>query len=178
MRRSLVVASFPGEARRPTVLSMPLDPPTIAKLFSGVTKTMLDLEFVLAPPALPTADLDLFWSTAVVALPGRQPVAIGISSSESGCLLLGAAMFACELAKVEAEMARDAISELANIAAGEVKRTLRLDQAIALPKLLLGKELGGGAEAGAWRRVLLRSGAVRVVVSISTNQATVEEHTG
>jgi CheY-specific phosphatase CheX len=74
-------------------------------------------------------------------------------------------------------MAEDALSELANMAAGEVKRALRLDQALALPKVLQEVNLSGQTSSNGWAGVVLESPGGQVLVSISTEPQTVKEHT-
>jgi CheY-specific phosphatase CheX len=155
-------------------MECPLPPAKLAELFSAITGPMLQLKFSVSNRG---ADPSLFWRTGIVSIPGERPVAVAISSDQASCTRLTAAMFACTDQDVDLTMAEDALSELANMAAGEVKRALRLDQALALPKVLQEVNLSGQTSSNGWAGVVLESPGGQVLVSISTEPQTVKEHT-
>jgi hypothetical protein len=112
----------------------PLPPPDkMASIVSGVTQTMLGLTFV---PDASTAHRDLSWRTAVLPIAGARPITVGLSSDQTGCRRLSAAMFACPPDQVDHTMMNDALCELVNMTAGLLKRLMSLNQALGLPKIL------------------------------------------
>lgn len=108
----------------------------MANLVSGVTQTMLGFTFAPDEAAGPN---DLAWRTAVLPIAGERPITVGLSSNESGCSQLSAAMFACKLGDVDQTMMNDSLCELVNMTAGLLKSVLSLDQALGLPKILMGR---------------------------------------
>ena len=114
----------------------PLPPPEkMASLVSGVTQTMLGLTFV---PDGTAGHGDLSWRTAVLPIAGERPLTVGLSSNQSGCSQLSAAMFACSPDEVDQTMMNDALCELVNMTAGLLKSVMSLNQALGLPKILSG----------------------------------------
>jgi hypothetical protein len=111
-------------------------PQTMANLVSGVTQTMLGFKFRPDEAAGPGG---LAWRTAVLPIAGERPLTIGLSSDESGCSQLSAAMFACPTADVDQTMMNDSLCELVNMTAGLLKSVLSLDQALGLPKIMMGR---------------------------------------
>jgi hypothetical protein len=65
----------------------------MAALVSGVTQTMLGVSFV--PDASGRSLDSLVWRTAVLPIPGKQPLTVGLSTDQVGCQQLSAAMFGC-----------------------------------------------------------------------------------
>ncbi|MFL5298977.1 MAG: chemotaxis protein CheX [Anaeromyxobacteraceae bacterium] len=112
-------------------------PEKMASLVSGVTQTMLGFTFV---PDDAKAHRDLSWRTAVLPIAGVRPLTVGLSSDQSGCSRLSAAMFACPQTDVDQTMMNDALCELVNMTAGLLKSVMSLNQALGLPKILAGAE--------------------------------------
>jgi hypothetical protein len=112
-------------------------PEKMASLVSGVTQTMLGLTFV---PDDAKAHRDLAWRTAVLPIAGQHPLTVGLSSDQSGCSRLSAAMFACPQGDVDQTMMNDALCELVNMTAGLLKSVMSLNQALGLPKIVAGAE--------------------------------------
>ena len=111
----------------------------MAALVSGVTQTMLGLSFV---PDGTGRNLDsLVWRTAVLPIPGKQPLTVGLSSDQEGCRQLSGAMFGCATDAVDQAMMEDSLRELVNMTAGLVKSTMSLDQARGLPRIVDGKQV-------------------------------------
>jgi hypothetical protein len=110
----------------------------LAALVSSVTETMLGLSFV--PAATVTAHPGLTWRTAIMLVDGPRPVSVGLSSDESGCTKLAAAMFGCKPDGVDVGMINDALRELVNMTAGLIKREMSLDQALAVPSIIDDKQ--------------------------------------
>jgi hypothetical protein len=112
-------------------------PDKMASLVSGVTRMMLGLTFV---PDDDKAHRDLTWRTAVLPIAGVRPLTVGLSSDQNGCSQLSAAMFACPRTDVDQTMMNDALCELVNMTAGLLKSVMSLNQALGLPKILVGAE--------------------------------------
>lgn len=110
----------------------------LAAMVTNVTETMLGLSF--------TADKDskahpaLNWRTAIMLVDGPHPVSVGLSSDETGCQRLTAAMFGCAIDGVDVSMINDALRELVNMTAGLIKREMALDQALTVPLIVDSKE--------------------------------------
>jgi hypothetical protein len=109
----------------------------MASLVSGVTKTMCGLTF---EPDLGASSKELRWRTAVLPIAGERPLTVGLSSDESGLATLSAAMFAVEKGQVDSSMMNDSLCELVNMTAGLLKSVMSLNQALGLPRILLGPD--------------------------------------
>jgi hypothetical protein len=105
----------------------------LAELVTGVTETMFGISF--RPVSYEDAG-PWRWRTAILPIPGKFPMTIGLSSDEPGCAALGSAMFACDRQKLDAVMMNDALCELVNMTAGVLKTAMDLDQTLGLPKIL------------------------------------------
>jgi hypothetical protein len=108
----------------------------MASLVSGVTQTMLGLTFI--PDGAANGPRGLTWRTAVLPIAGERPLTVGLSSDQTGCSTLSAAMFACPKEEVDQVMMNDALCELVNMTAGLLKSVMSLNQALGLPKILDG----------------------------------------
>jgi hypothetical protein len=106
----------------------------MASVVSGVTETLLGLTF--RPDPLNTPWRELVWRAAVLPIPGRRPLTVGLSSDRAGCVALGAAMFQVSVTEVSEEMLSDSLCELVNMTAGLLKSHLGLEQALGLPRLV------------------------------------------
>ncbi len=106
----------------------------LAALVSNVTETMLGISFVPSPQEVAHPALD--WRTAIMLVDGPRPVSVGLSSDESGCTKLAAAMFGCKVDAVDLGMVNDALRELVNMTAGLLKREMALDQALTVPRIV------------------------------------------
>lgn len=106
----------------------------MAKVVSGVTETMLGLTF--APDKKGTPWGELVWRAAVLPIPGKRPLTVGLSTDRDGCVALGAAMFQVPPSEVSEEMLSDSLCELVNMTAGLLKSHLGLEQALGLPRIV------------------------------------------
>jgi hypothetical protein len=106
----------------------------MARVVSGVTETMLGLKF--QPDQKDTPWRELVWRAAVLPIPGKRPLTVGLSSDRDGCVALGAAMFQVPPAEVSEEMLSDSLCELVNMTAGLLKSHLGLEQALGLPRVV------------------------------------------
>jgi hypothetical protein len=132
------------------------DPQTLAKLVSNVTQTMCGISF--HPAEGHQADPALFWRIAWLPITGGRPIGVALSSDKPGCTALGAALFSCAPEAIDASMIDDSLRELLNMAAGQIKNALKLDQTLGLPKIVSAPELPPRSLAALREGVVLRSG--------------------
>lgn len=112
-------------------------PERLAHLVSNITQVLLGITFEpdlqhQVPPA------ELRWRASLLPIPGARPLSVGLCSDEAGCRALAAAMFQESREKVDEGMIDDALKELSNMAAGQLKASLGIDQALGLPQVLHG----------------------------------------
>jgi hypothetical protein len=81
----------------------------------------------------------LTWRTAILPIPGKRPLTVGLSSDDHGCSRLSAALFACSTEEVDHTMMNDALCQLVNMMAGLLKRCMSLDQPLGLPEIVVGQ---------------------------------------
>ncbi len=138
-------------------------PEKMASLVSGVTQTMLGLTFV---PDVAKSHDGLTWRTAVLPIAGEFPLTVGLSTDQTGCSALSAAMFACPREQVDQSMMNDALCELVNMTAGLLKSVMSLNQALGLPKILEGAHAPAVPKASPEVIVLKADGPVGLVLWI------------
>jgi Chemotaxis phosphatase CheX len=142
------------------------DAPTLATLVSNVTNTMCGISFEPADPATPNAAL--LWRVAILPIDGHRPLRVALSSDQAGCVALGSALLWFSPDELDAATINDSLCELLNMAAGQIKSALALDQALGLPKIVAASELSPSAEAALRGGVLLRSqGTADLLIWIS-----------
>jgi len=108
------------------------------------------------------------WHTAFLPIRGPEPLAIAISCDDSTCRLIGAKIFTCPEDAVDREIMLDALGELTNITAGQVRQLLGLKQALGLP-CIYGDENAFTFNKGQWLQWSLQSNSANLVLSISTD---------
>ncbi len=131
------------------------DAATLATLVSNVTQTMCGIAFSAATRERPTGDL--CWRVATLPIHGERPLTVVLSSSQHGCTTLGAALFACDPDTLDESMIEDSLRELLNMAAGQIKGILALDQALGLPEITAGSQGYTRYERALREGVVLRS---------------------
>ena len=143
-------------------------PTVLAALVSNVTETMCGVSF--KPVATGGGQEDLCWRTAVLPIKGAQPLRVALSSNKNGATALGAALLGIHPESLDDEMINDALCELLNMAAGQIKNALNLDQALGLPRILDLSATPSGCEQVRREGVLLRSvGDIDLVVWLSSD---------
>jgi len=142
------------------------DPETLATLVTNVTKTMCGISFFAGKPLEPSAEL--FWRIARLPIKGKRPINVALSSDRPGCTALGAALFSCAPEALDTSMIDDSLCELLNMAAGQIKAALALDQSLGLPKIVDSKGLTEASQRAMREGVVLRSReAVNLMIWIS-----------
>lgn len=119
-------------------------PDSLAAMVNSVTTTMMNLRFVLAPPMKNV----VAFRRAVLPIPGKTPVAVVVTGDELSCQKLGARLFSMPVKDIDVSMMEDTLRELANITAGQVKRAMRIDSALGLPRIVKGDADWGGTLGG------------------------------
>lgn len=143
------------------------DPQTLARLVSNVTQTMCGISF---QPAEAPADPKLFWRVAWLPIFGGRPIGVALSSDQPGCRALGAALFSCPPETLDPSMIDDSLRELLNMAAGQIKGALSLDQTLGLPRIVSAPDLPPKAMESLQKGVVLRSGGkVSMLIWITDN---------
>ena len=132
----------------------------LARSVSRVTVTMLGLTF---RAVVPETRVDL-WRTAVLAIPGARPITVALSSDRHGCAALTAAMLGLDQDDLGLEMIDDFMRELVNMAAGQIKLELCLNQSLGLPRVTDGDELFASPEG--WSHHVLDSDAIDLPVDL------------
>ena len=105
----------------------------VAQIVSHVTETMIGLTFKVSKGA--KFHPALCARTALLPI-GKGELVVGLSSDDRGCAVIGAALFSCAVTSVDRTMMNDSLSELVNMAAGQIKVALRVDHALGLPSIL------------------------------------------
>jgi len=131
------------------------DPNTLATLVTNVTNTMCGISF--EPDHDYQHDADAPWRLATLAIPGQRSIVVALCSSLAGCQALGAALFSCPADTLDQSMLDDSLCELLNMAAGQIKSALGLDQALGLPKIVEEPDLNKKVERAVREGVMLRS---------------------
>jgi hypothetical protein len=131
------------------------DAGTLATLVSNVTQTMCGISFSAVTGERPTGEL--CWRVATLPIRGERPLTVVLSSSQHGCTALGAALFSCEPDTLDESMIEDSLRELLNMAAGQIKGALALDQALGLPEITTGAQGYTRCERALREGVVLRS---------------------
>jgi len=125
---------------------------------------MLGLTFRVVAPGTP---VDL-WRTVALAIPGRKPLTIAVSSDRRGCAALAAAMLGTDEDGLDLDMIDDFMRELVNMTAGQIKLEMSLDQALGLPRMLDGDELFSSREP--WAHHVFGTGShdnsINLVISL------------
>jgi CheY-specific phosphatase CheX len=132
----------------------------LARSVSRVTVTMLGLTFRAVEPA---TRIEL-WRTAVLPIPGARPITVALSSDRRGCAALASAMLGMDQDGLGIEVIDDFMRELLNMAAGQIKRELSLDQALGLPRMIDGEALFSLPQD--WAHHVLDSDSIHLVVSL------------
>lgn len=108
------------------------DPTALAKLISGVTRTMCATTFVPGDPL----DRGESVCSQMVMLPltGARTFTVVVSSDMRGSRALGSAFFGCADSDLTQDMVDDSIGELLNMVAGQISSVLGLDLTLGLPR--------------------------------------------
>ena len=143
---------------------------TLAKLVSRVTSTMCGITFEPSTEHNPSPDL--CFRVATLPIRGKRPLRVSLCSTEPAGKALGAALFQCTASALDQTMVDDALRELLNMAAGQIKGAMALDEALGLPRIVSLEELAAGADGGRPPGLVLRSqGALDVVIWVTQGGA-------
>jgi len=142
------------------------DSQALAALVSHVTQTMCGISF--EPAGAAAAREVPCWRIATLAIDGARPLLVGLSSNREGCVALGSALFACDPETLDGTMIDDSLCELLNMAAGQIKSALALDQMLGLPRIVEEGEQRRMVEMLEREGVVLRSrGTLALLIWVS-----------
>jgi hypothetical protein len=151
------------EVARPTI-PMPTAE-TLALLVTKVTSTMLGFGFRVGDPR--RGEL-LRFRLVLLTIGDALPVTLVLGTDQRGAAQLASRIFACAPEECDLGMMEDAMRELTNMAAGQVKNALALDAALGLPYLVEAPRLLKNGNSK-WRRVTLKSEPMELAVWLSDN---------
>lgn len=137
----------------------------VATMLTNVTETMLGLSFKLSDGYAAKRA----FRAAELPLSGAPPVMVYVSGDKESCVVLTARMFSCAPETVDASMIEDTLRELANIAAGHIKRHMSIDTALGLPKILVEFDSSPPVISD-HQTVVLKCGAVELQVRITASR--------
>lgn len=148
-----------------------LSPEQLARVINSVTTSMLNLSFTLVDqtPRKPVPDARV----AVVLVSGRRPLIVTVGARPESAGLMAGAMFGCEPSTLDEMMIDDALCEVANVTAGQIKRSLAVDQTLGLPVVVSGRLLVERVP-DVCDGVLLRSGPIELSISLHESDTKVE----
>lgn len=151
----------------------------LADLVSDVTNSMFGKSFGLAhdvaEPAI-VEDSSPAWRTMFLPLKGSQELLVAIASDEPSGKELCGAMFGCSLDEADGSMVDDALGELVNILAGQLKTCMGIDHKLGLPSTLqtapawVHRHFAEKGQSANWRTAWLRDktgSEVKIWVAIS-----------
>ncbi|HKA91643.1 MAG TPA: hypothetical protein VKE22_28465 [Haliangiales bacterium] len=136
----------------------------LALLISKVTLTMARMGFLAAPCRIGRRPIG---RTALVAL-GDGAWTVGLSCDRLSLERLCAALLVGTGLQADEALRDDALRELANMTAGQIKGVLCPDKTLGLPRLMD----GAPPPDGSWRRVCLHSDDVEVVLWLKKSKGT------
>jgi hypothetical protein len=132
-----------------------LNAENLAALVSSVTETMCDVKFTPWDPM--ARGESLAGKMVMLPLEGERKINIVLAYDGRGGRALACKLFSCAPDTLTPEMVDDAVRELLNMVAGQVQRSLKVDQRLGLPRSTNMAEIAAEGGPGASDSVLLRS---------------------
>ena len=106
----------------------------VARLVNVVTGTMFGVHFRVAGPT-DVGRTEIF-RAAELLLGGDRPLRVAVGADEQSCRALAVAFFGCAPAAADDSMIDDALRELANMAAGQIKSAVAPDEELTVPRIV------------------------------------------
>ena len=161
-----------------------LDPSALAQMVTEVTEAMFGASFALVDDALvddalvddalvddalvSTARGAAEWRTVGIDMTGDKRLVVALSTDKDSAIELGAAMFSCPPAQVDGAMVDDALGEIVNILAGQMKVTLGSAYVLGLPQVLA---RAPHAEASLCQAATLQTSQYRIRMCVVVSEA-------
>lgn len=150
------------------------DPQTLATLVSNVTETMCGISFEPAQEVRLVDPAD--WRLAILPINGKRKIQVLLSSDQASSLGLGAALLGFPADQLDSSMVDDSLCELLNMAAGQIKRALALDDALGLPRIVDGEAGRDLFKNARHHGTMLRSrGALDLIIWVTETNASNKE---
>jgi hypothetical protein len=135
------------------------DAHALAQLVSSVTEVMCGTKFVPADDM--ARGQSICGRMVLLSMKGARDISVVLASDSAGSQALGSALFCRPADQLSAAMIDDAIAELLNMVAGQIQRTMAIDQPLGLPRVTSLGEMAATIGVGFNDSVLLTSeGAV------------------
>jgi hypothetical protein len=115
-----------------------MDAVVLAEVVSSVTQTMCGVSFGVAQRTQPMPDR---WRLAVLPILGHRRLIVSLFSDRASCCTLSAGMFKLPANEIDESLIEDALRELLNISAGQIKNALVPDQTLGLPRIVPAQEI-------------------------------------
>ena len=139
-------------------MSKELSPEQLATMVSAVTEMMLGFAFTVGKGNVSPE----YWRAVRLGFGEDGPI-ITFATDPDSCTALASAMFAMDESELEPEMIDDSLKELVNMAAGQIKAALGIDEPLGLPHLLDEEEV---RHLTTKTLVGLESGAMNISVQV------------
>jgi len=139
---------------------------TLEGLVSTATEAMLGLSFSLTTPKVERDQATHDATRSVSVQIGDAATLLVITADEESGQRLGSAMFACPVSELDPGMLDDALGELANIVAGQVKVCLGIKSPLGLPRVLAESPLQSGSPMP-WRTALLQTQQGEILLRVT-----------
>lgn len=143
------------------------DAALLARLVNVVTTTMFGVTFEVAgPPVVPGH----YTRMAAITIGGAHPLRVALASDAESCAALCGRLFGCAPDQLDSWMPDDALCELVNMAAGQIKTAVAPDMQLTVPRIMTPPLISPAIEADGGRDVILRADKLHLLLSI-TRQA-------
>jgi chemotaxis phosphatase CheX-like protein len=132
-----------------------LNAESLASLVTSVTATMCDVKFNPWDPM--ARGESLAGKMVLLPLEGERKISIVLAYDVRGGRALASKLFRLAPDQLSSDLIDDAVRELLNMVAGQVSRSLKIDQRLGLPRPTNMAEIAAEGGPGAADSVLLRS---------------------
>ena len=152
----------------------------LAEFVSNVTAAMfhIPLRLITTPTTTIPWSEPSKWHIAGISIDGPSHLYLSMAFDEKSGVALGSAMFRRPPADIDAAMIADALKELVNLTAGNLKSVIGSDYSLGLP-LLITSQFIQRFDTVAWRPTLLTNGSGEIHLWIAVaelSSATSGEH--
>jgi chemotaxis protein CheY-P-specific phosphatase CheC len=104
------------------------------------------------------------WLVVFLPIHGVSSLSVVLAANRESAALLASTMFSCDIADVDDSMQNDALCEMLNIVAGQLKSSMGLSHSLGLPSVLQGTP---GNTSDHWRSATLHGEGVAISVWVA-----------
>ena len=138
-----------------------LDEGNLVRLVSDVTAAICGIRFKQGSVVAGDA-----WIAACLPIAGGTPITVALVSDETCSRAMAAGMLQMDPLALDRLLIEDTLREILNMVAGQVKRALKLDEALGLPTIVAPAELNHRLTTGS-RRIGLASGPLSLMLALA-----------